>query len=272
MKETRKLQIRDKVFKINDLKRLAGVFEEQAALAKQKEMHYSIEYELHFSDDTTVESEAFNILEDDILFTSKRPISIQFSYHNYSLKKQVSLSLNHGDSLYGNTIIVSGQEREWVNDIFARLSEALQGVTPQESWIKRHPTLMLNIIALGIGTFVYYLINIILNFAFTYVDLAKHIKPPQEGSFLHSLALIVKSNIWFFYLIGWVWKWLLGFFWGAFEVRRWFFNLWPTIELDLGPEHLRIEKKKRKKLYTVLGMIIIPIVAALLYDIIKFFI
>lgn len=272
MKETRKLQIKNKVFRVADLKRLAGVFEEQTALAKESEEHYSIEYEMHFSDDTTVESETINILEDDILFTSKRPLSIQFSYHNYTLNKRISLSLNHGDSSYGNTIIVSGQEREWVNDIFARLSEALQGVTPQESWVKQHPTLMLNIIALGIGTFGHHLIGIIMNYTLTNFDLAKHITPPQKGSFLHSLALIVKSNIWFFHLIGWIWKWFLGFLWGAFEVRRWFLNLWPTIELDLGPEHLKIEKNKRKKVYAVLAMIIIPIITALLYDIMKFFI
>lgn len=60
MKETRKLQIRDKVFKIDDLKRLAGVFEEQSASAKENEEHHSIEYELHFSDDTTVESETLD--------------------------------------------------------------------------------------------------------------------------------------------------------------------------------------------------------------------
>ena len=271
MKETRRLQIKDKVFRIVDLKRLAAVFEEQADLAKQIETNYSIQYELHFSDGTTFESESVNLLENDILFTSKRPISIQFSYHNYSLSRRVSLSLDHGDSSYGNTIIVSGQEREWVNDIFARLDQALQGAIPQESWIKRHPTLTLNIIALGIGTFGYHLINTILNLAFANVDLAKHIKPPQEGSFLHFLVQVIKSNIWFFYIVKWVSKWLLGFFWGAFEVRRWFLNLWPSIELDMGPEHLKIEKNKRKKIYAVFALVIIPIVTALLYDIIKCF-
>lgn len=269
MKETRKLHIKDKVFKIDDLKRFALIFEEQSNLARQNEEHSSLEYELLFSDDTTVESEALDILEDDILFSSKRPVSVQFSYHNYALNKRISLSLNHGDSSYGNTIIVSGQEREWVNDIFATLTEIIKGVAPQESWIKRHPTLLLNIIALGIGTFGYFLIDIILNLAFANIDLAKHIKPPKEGSLLYSLGLIIKSSLWFFYLVEWVWKWCLGYLWGAFEIRRWFLNLWPTIELDLGPEHLKIEKRKRKKIYAVFGLIIIPIFTALIYDLFK---
>jgi hypothetical protein len=34
LKETRRLKIKDKVFRIDDLKRLAAVFEEQADLAK----------------------------------------------------------------------------------------------------------------------------------------------------------------------------------------------------------------------------------------------
>jgi hypothetical protein len=71
LKETRKLHIKDKVFKIDDLKRFALIFEEQANLAGQNEEHNSLEYELHFSDDTTVESEALDILEDDILFSAK---------------------------------------------------------------------------------------------------------------------------------------------------------------------------------------------------------
>jgi len=271
LKETRKLHIKDKVFNIDDLKKIALIFEEQASLARQNGERSSIEYELHFSDDTTVESEALDILEDDILF-SKRPISVQFSYHNYSLNRRISLSLNHGDSSYGNTIIVSGQEREWVNAIFARLTEILKGVTPQESWIKRHPTLLLNVIALGIGTFGCFLIDTIFKFTFANVDLGRHITPPKEGTFLHFLTIVIKSNTLIFYILGWIWRWCLGFFWGAYKVRRWFLNLWPSIELDIGPEHFKIEKQKRKKLYAVAVLVIFPIVTALLYDIIKIFI
>lgn len=267
-KETRKLQIRDKIFKVDDLKRLASVLEDQSALAKNKEQHYSISYELHFSDDTIVESRTFSILEDDILFTSKRPLLIQFLYHNNDLNKRISLSLDHGDFPYRNSIIVSGQESEWVNDVFARLNTILQGVTPQESFVNRHPTLLLNIIALGVGTFGYNLINIIMDYTTINFDLAKHIAPIQEGSFLHSLSLIIRSHIWFFYGIGWILKWFLGFAWGAFEVRRWFLDLWPSIELDIGPEHLKIEKNKRKKVYAV----IVPIATALLYDVVKLFV
>ena len=65
---------------------------------------------------------------------------------------------------------------------------------------------------------------------------------------------------------------VFGLFWGAYKVRRWFLNLWPSIELDIGPEHFKIEKQKRKKLYAVAVLVIFPIVTALLYDIIKIFI
>ena len=39
----------------------------------------------------------------------------------------------------------------------------------------------------------------------------------------------------------------------------------------MGPEHLKIEKNKRKKIYAVFALVIIPIVTTLLYDIIKYF-
>lgn len=272
MKETKKCHIKDKVFNIDDLKRFAKIFEEQATLARENDEHHTHNYELNFSDDTTVESEALDILENDILFNTKRPITVQFSFLNYTLNRRFTLSLNHGDASYGNTIIVSGQEREWINDIFARLTEALNGVIPQESWIKRHPTLLLNIIALGIGTLGLFLIFSAADLVLLYTDFTKHIKPPKEGGFRYTLGQFIRSNLWFCYTITWAWKLLAGYALGAFEVRRWFLDLWPSIELDLGPEHLKIEKKKRKKIYTVFCLVIIPIIATIIFDIIKFII
>jgi hypothetical protein len=55
----------------------------------------------------------------------------------------------------------------------------------------------------------------------------------------------------------------------ALPVRDWILELWPLIELDLGPEHLKIEKRRRARLAIVTAAIVLPILLRVLYDIVK---
>jgi hypothetical protein len=73
----------------------------------------------------------------------------------------------------------------------------------------------------------------------------------------------------FLYASGWLWRWMVGFMWGAFEVRRWLLATWPSIEFDFGLPHLQGEKVRRKRLVAVATLIIIPLFAQLLYDFLR---
>jgi len=62
----------------------------------------------------------------------------------------------------------------------------------------------------------------------------------------------------------------MGIPWAS-EVRRWLLNLWPEIELDFGPEHLKVEKLRRLRISIVFSIAIIPIILTIVYDIAKSF-
>jgi hypothetical protein len=75
----------------------------------------------------------------------------------------------------------------------------------------------------------------------------------------------------YLFVAGWVWRWLLGFFWGASSVHRWLLEMWPNIEFNFGLPHLQTEKVRRERLYSVWALIVLPIVASAIYDVIKAF-
>jgi hypothetical protein len=74
-----------------------------------------------------------------------------------------------------------------------------------------------------------------------------------------------------FYLQEWIWRYGAGFLWGAFAVRSWLLAMWPSIEFDFGLQHLQREKIRRRRLAAVFVLIIVPIFASFLYDLIKHF-
>ena len=64
----------------------------------------------------------------------------------------------------------------------------------------------------------------------------------------------------------------MGFLFGAFPAQYLVTKLrelYPIVELKLGPEYTQLEAKKRKKLYTVISAGVIPFVISLLIELVK---
>ncbi len=58
-----------------------------------------------------------------------------------------------------------------------------------------------------------------------------------------------------------------GMPWFYFE--RWFYSAFPSVELDFGPQHLRIDAKRRERIKQFLIVVAIPLVIAVIYDMVK---
>lgn len=68
---------------------------------------------------------------------------------------------------------------------------------------------------------------------------------------------------------------LLGFCFGvfpAFSIRNYFGKLWPYLEFQIGPIHELEESRKRDKIRNLITLIIIPLILAILYDVLKYFV
>lgn len=265
MRITKRFQIKDKIFGLDDLKRIACVFSEQAKLANKSSHHFSIEYSLQFSDNTTIEGDTPEILEDSYC-EIKRPVKVEFRFLNYSLNRKASFSLLHGDSDYSNEVVVSSEEHAWVNNIYTKVYDYINGTKDQYNWLKKHSLLIYNLTALGVGSFGMFLIDlsvfsvmsIVVKFWMPSSETIEMIKPIYD--FLGNFTMPM-------YIFKWIYTWIAGFFWGGWTLANWVLSAWPNIELDFGADHLKLEKQQRQRLSILLSVIVIPMLLTILQDI-----
>ncbi len=246
MRQTRKIAVSERVFTSQDLLRIAKIFAEQD---KPPEQHVSTEYEVKFEDNTTIESDSPDVFSDESLTAPARPVAIRMWFRNYALGHHISLSLEHGDASYGNVGIVSASEPR-----------------PQEFWFRRHKVLLLNLIALGIGSLGTLIIDLAGVFLGKVLGFQEFVVPLPPDSPWRQILSAAQPML---YAAGWLWRWAAGFFWGAFEVRRWLLATWPGIEFEFGLPHLQAEKVRRGRLKAVAALVIFPIVTTVLYDLVK---
>jgi hypothetical protein len=265
VKQTRKVRISEKVFTAADLLRLAKVVDIPKDGTSRD--HVLTVFKVKFSNETVLESDTSDVLQEESLTAYDRPIGIEMSYSNITKQNYMSVSLSHGEHSFGNEASVSGADITWVNANFQLVQDALRAVRPQHVWVRRHETLLLNLIALGIGSagfLMFDLVGWLIFKAVAWRGVVLH--PPSLPLWLSSLLPVLEPA---FVIFNWLWRWVLGLSWGAFAVRDWLLALWPSIEFDFGQPHRQAEKIKRQRLYAVVSLIVLPIVASLLYDLLK---
>ena len=86
MKQTRKLAVRDRVFGLADMERIAAIFAKQQQLARKSNHQASAQFEIKFSDDTSLEADSSDVLC-DMLNGPARPASVRFLFANYDLDR-----------------------------------------------------------------------------------------------------------------------------------------------------------------------------------------
>jgi len=148
-------------------------------------------------------------------------------------------------------LIVRGKDRNWVNGTSTRIKEIINSTTLQDNWMIRHKTFLFHLSALGIGIIIQTILWILIYQHF------EPTKDPSDNFFVtHPL---------FKYVINLLIIYAVGFFW-AFFLRDWLLSLWPTIEFDFGPEHLKIERSRRNRIIVFITLAVIPIILAFAYD------
>jgi hypothetical protein len=263
MKQTHQIEIRDRILSRQDLDRIAAIFAKQQSLARRSGRNAETSYEINFSDGTSIESDNADVLDEPLIMGPARPVQVSFRFADYSLHRHVRFSVTHGEGSYGNTAMASGDEAPWLTDTFQALKNAVESARPQSFWFRQHPGILLNLLALGIGCLVDMSIGLLVDAAILMGHFQKLFAAPSHSPWEQAL-----SSAWpLLYLVLWVWRWTLGLIWGAFAARNWLLSLWPNIELDLGAEHLKVERAQRARLATVVALVVIPILVSLLHDI-----
>ncbi len=266
MNETRRYEIRNRVFDKTSIRRLAAAFGKEATAATREGLKPKLEFELVSADGTSYESESSDdVFADDtaIDLTPTRVISMGFRAthpETYDRTRAIDLRVRHGaDSA---DLVVRGDDHVWVAAAFADVKTAVEGARPQNRFWSRYRGVLFHLTAVVSGYALAAVIRATLTLLLGSETPRLGGPPPQ---WVIDLRLFLAKKTAFSILVSVAVAWLQGV-WVAVWLREYVGRLWPSIELDLGPEHLRIEQRRRTRLAYIGGAILLPVAIQIIYD------
>lgn len=227
--ETRSLKISRVILSLEDVHRLAVAAEEQF----QKKGHSYISYNVECSDGSRFESSSSEIFEKGSKSGNKRVDSIRFWLTSIDDGSKFHGRLRHGNN-YENYIEVTGPDSVWVNGLIGTFTDILQSSKPQEAFFYEYAKGVQFALALGIGS--------VYN---AFLDLVPGAPIENRPTWAIHFGEFLHSNPLFFYLFRYFLGALVGWMPAKYILNK-LQSLWPTVELQIGPEHVLIEKRRRR--------------------------
>ena len=247
-----------KVVTIDDIRRLAAFIEQIPKDRRISADSSRIEttYSVTCFDGTEFESKAASIFDDESPIITKRVRSLNMTAYEFPPGVRVHLELTHGHQWFSTDsyLAIQGKDAVWVKGVLGQLRDIVDSFAPQNSLVKRHKLLITSIFALGIGMIYWWIVS------------ATHAEPSQEppSRLAKALVSLPLARFWLKYLL----EYAMGFF-PAFILVDKLSQLWPDIEIQIGPEHELREKGIRKWISGTVVLLIIPILVAFVYDFLK---
>lgn len=215
------------------------------------------------ADNSKYESASIELFAPASPLARKRVRSIRLSVDCLGSNAGASISLEHGEWPWShfNMIEVHGLDPHWVNGNVTVLSELLDSFKPQNAFVRNYKAPIEAAFALSIGIIILFFL--------------RHLVAPLVGVQFNAKSsgaidsLARNSPL----LLG-VAKYSLCYFFGllpADGLYKKLSNLWPAIEIQIGPEHTQVEKKRRIWVSTVFLVGVAPLMVSAVYDIVKYF-
>lgn len=239
MEETRTISIDRKVFNKKDIEVVSKIFTDEYQSSNEKKNSTTLAFTYKFLG-SSIQSESPDMFDDHGILDMKKTLSIDFTFFDHTDGKYINFTITHGN--YGsNQFKIRGNGDIWARHIADSFVDLLASLKPQSN-IRKHEYSIAFILAFLISfTIVFYIYKIIGR--------------PMAVKLNHSTTLgqlyILLFSIW---LIGYA---------IACTITNWLVKLWPSIEFDFGPEHMKFEKNKKVKLGIVSSVVIIPIIIAI---------
>jgi len=190
---------------------------------------------------TSFQCEDSSIFEEDSILSNKRVTHIKIEAKGQLAR--IEIELTHGDGI-DNKVLVQGVDSTWVNGTLRKIEESIGSFQPQSVIIKKYQWVALPSVAVGIGVL--------------FMLLVEHL--PIE----HSTGQSSHTSLLLKYIVAFV----LGIGPASFLYEK-LKSLWPSIELQIGPDHTFIEKNRRSYMALIFVVGIAPLLTSLLYDLMK---
>lgn len=241
IREKRKLSFHNKRISPRLIRDFSSVVEDESNFALEEGDEIFRLFSLEAKDDSAFESSSSSIFGESSLIEKKAIHRINMRFYSSNLSKNIEIQLLHTENQdKENYIIVSGDNPIWVSGVLAKFAELLETSQPQPRVQSLLSTSML--VLLIILNILYFRIT------WPFVD------PNVKNDFLrllYALGFPLASILYNSYCEGYIKK------------------IFPSVELQTGPEHMQIPKQKRIKLAYIFSVIIIPIILAIIYDIVR---
>lgn len=255
IRQNRLIPIENRIIKLTHLKELAEILEKEYNLALKDNLNAELLFSVKCFEPSSYESEGVDIFNENSIINKKRIQSVTMRFKD-GKQKGVVIRLNHGwkiidDERYlDSDIEVTGSDQFWVSGIIDKLSELIKAMPPQQSFLLENKRLInWSVLCLGIICF---------GFTLNVFD-----SNPSEGvlpfwqqafsSFLafvgHILLMILPASFFLMFIS---------------SIMDKAYDLWPSIELQVGPEHTYIEKRRRNLLLYLSSTILIPVILAII--------
>lgn len=261
IRESRYAKIENKVVTLEGVHRLAQVINAEYLKTKLASQHASISFMAKCFDNSSFESEDVSLFSSDSVLNSKRIASFEISYYCYDVNAYVKIDLAHGDSSYGNSITITGTESTWVNGIMKKLEEIVNSFRPQNRFVKNHRFFVNSVLALSLGVVFTWIIRWVVS-----------IFPPEPTTNISQWEKLLSEIFERVPIVRVVFRCLIGYpvgYFPALFITDKLSSLWPSIEIQVGPEHTFIEKKRRNWVISVILLGILPLLVSIVYDLIK---
>lgn len=245
MRETKHIKVENRILTLDTIIKIATRLSSEYKSTKKKSHHSSLAFSVKFSDGSIYDSENASIFIDDII-KSKRVQGLELEFHDYNDDKKICVELVHGNYYYRNEIVVAGVDSNWVNGTLNNLQTLIDGAEPQSTWFKKLKNVFFIVFSISFGVVFMAL-------------LAFFVRKIASKPFLNPFTLMREDPLIIFY----------GAFLGfgpASLLLGWFDKLWPKLEIQIGPEHTFLEKNRRNVFFTILTVLVLPIILGFIFS------
>ena len=237
---SKRLRFSRKALRPEDTKELADTLSREFGLGTKKNAY--AQFILKDSDFTQYESTDVGVFSEGGILETKRIISIKMDFHNLSEDKEVSVDLEHGQSI---EVSVSGKDEAWVNHILKLIETSLSGCKEQKIWLHRSKWPLIVIFAFAIG--------------FLSINLLEIFTSKRVSDF-HPLFSVFPLR---FYL-----PFALGFI-PAYLVVDKVCSIYSHVKLITGPEHSPTEKRRKINVHEIILVGAISLAVSLIIKLIE---
>lgn len=203
-------------------------------------------------DNSVYEGHSNEILANGGILDSKQISSIDFDFTDSNHNLSIAISLHHSNSNLWNEVRVQGTDSIWVNGIIQKIENFLDSLEPQSTWARRYSpflTMFFDICISIVASTV--LLKIILL-------LGKYF-PSDPNS--PKLSINTARAMIFIMMLGMS-------LYPASTLTDKIKGLWPIVELQTGQDHNQTEKQKRKSVWLIFTLVILPTILTILTELV----